>query len=338
MVDLSMQYALVSALTAKSRLILLGDRDQLASVDAGNVLGDIVGQASPHQYSSDQQKVLQACCPGFNTIDAADDAGGMADVIVQLQHSYRFDEKSGIGHFAKAVNQGNAELACAVGDDPRFEDQVFVDTETVSLHAQLKIQALSSAQALLAADSALEAISHLSHFKVLCAIQNGHRGVAGINDFMELQLMQLGLIPANELWYQGRPLLITRNDRGTDLYNGDTGLIWPDDEGNNMAWFPDGTGHARAIAPGRLPAHQTCFAITVHKTQGSEFSNVLLVLPDPPHTLLSRDLLYTGVTRAKHAVTVYGSKSAICIATNTKRIRASGLYDRLWQDYPSRSG
>ena len=134
----------------------------------------------------------------------------------------------------------------------------------------------------------------------------------------------------NQLWYRGRPILITRNDPGTSLYNGDTGLIWPDDNGNVMAWFPDGEGGVRAVAPGRLPAHQTCYAMTVHKTQGSEFSNVLLILPEVPHQLLSRDLLYTGITRAKRSVVIYGGEDAVRVGCETKRVRGSGLLGRLW--------
>ena len=175
-----------------------------------------------------------------------------------------------------------------------------------------------------------QALSTSLNYRVLCALHQGPRGVEFVNRYIEARLVRLGHIQPNQLWYPGRPILITRNDPGTHLYNGDTGLIWPDANGNMMAWFADGEETARAIAPGRLPAHQTCYAMTVHKTQGSEFSNVMLVLPEPPHNLLSRDLLYTGITRAKRAAEIYGSEESIRAGCETKRVRASGLRDRLW--------
>jgi len=332
MVDLSMQYSLVSALGPTARLILLGDRDQLASVDAGNVLGDIVGDSSPERYSKIQCEALAATCPGFETVDQENYTGGMADAIVQLQHSYRFGSNSGIGQFAKAVNKGDADAACAIGDDKAFEDIVFVDPSVVALSDQLKAQALPAALAVLACDTVVDALSALLRSRVLCAVRTGPRGVSHVNWFLENQLMQQGYVLPTQPWYRGRPLLITRNDRSTGLYNGDTGLIWPDEHGNPMAWFPDGKGIARAVSPGRLPAHETSYAMTVHKTQGSEFTNVLLVLPEPPHALLSRDLLYTGITRAKESVAIHGSVASIRTATQTKRLRASGLRERLWSE------
>lgn len=330
MVDLTMMNSLVSALATDTRLILLGDRDQLASVEAGNVLGDIVGDASPDRYSPELRAALADTCYGFNAGEAALQSGGMADAVVELQHSYRFDAQSGIGHFARAVNAGDADLSCAIGADDTYRDLEFINPEQSTLHSQLLQQAVPFANKVIESKDIEAALTASQTYRVLCALYAGPRGVEQVNRFIESRLVRLGHIQPNQLWYQGRPILITRNDPGTGLYNGDTGLIWPDADGHMMAWFADGDGASKAIAPGRLPAHQTCFAMTVHKTQGSEFSNVLLVLPEPPHSLLSRDLLYTGITRAKESVEVYGSKESIRVAVETKRVRASGLRDRLW--------
>ncbi len=329
MVDLSLMHSLVSALDEGARLILLGDRDQLASVEAGNVLGDIVGDATPTRYSDEQRSVLVSSCPGFDSIEVHSSTGGMADAVVELQHSYRFDAKSGIGRFARAVNAGAPDDAIAIGNDPQFADLCFINPEHVTLNHQLLGQAVPAAVNVIVSESVESALAASSGYRVLCALYQGPRGVEQINRFIESRLVRLGHMQPGQMWYRGRPVLITRNDPGTGLYNGDTGLIWPDMHGHMMAWFADGEGAVRAVAPGRLPAHQTCFAMTVHKTQGSEFAGVLLVLPEPPHALLSRDLLYTGITRAKSTADIYGSEAAVRIGVDYKRVRASGLADLL---------
>ncbi|OED39950.1 exodeoxyribonuclease V subunit alpha [Chromatiales bacterium (ex Bugula neritina AB1)] len=330
MVDLTMMHSVVSALATDARLILLGDRDQLASVEAGNVLGDIVGDASPERYSTQLRAVLKGTCKGTDALDTEQPSGGIADAIVELQHSYRFDAQSGIGHFARAVNAGDADTSCAIGADDNYPDLQFINPEQATLHSRLLDRAATAAIKVIETDNVESALSTSLEHRVLCALYAGPRGVDQVNLFIEARLIRLGHIQPNQLWYKGRPILVTRNDPGTGLYNGDTGLIWPDANGHLMAWFADGEGAARAVAPGRLPAHQTCFAMTVHKTQGSEFTHVLLVLPEPPHSLLSRDLLYTGITRARKSVEVYGSEEAVRVAVETKRVRASGLRDRLW--------
>ncbi len=330
MVDLSLMHSLVSALDSNTRLILLGDRDQLASVEAGNVLGDIVGDATPARYSTEQRKVLSNTCAGFEAIDSDDKTGGMADAIVELQHSYRFDAKSGIGQFAAAVNAGDAESAIVIGEDSNFPDLLFINPDQTSLNHQLLEQTVPAALNVIVSESIEAALKTSLDYRVLCALYKGPRGVEQINRFIESRLVRLGHMQPNQLWYQGRPILITRNDPGTGLYNGDTGLIWPDVNGHLMAWFADVDNTVRAVSPGRLPTHQTCYAMTVHKTQGSEFTHVLLVLPDQQHTLLSRDLLYTGITRAKRVGEIYGSVEAVKVGCETKRVRASGLRGRLW--------
>ena len=331
MVDLSLMHSLVSALDSNTRLILLGDKDQLASVEAGNVLGDIVGEATPTRYSAEQREVLINTCQGFDAIESGEKTGGMADAVVELQHSYRFDAKSGIGQFAAAVNTGDAKTAIALGEDANFPDLSFINPDQTSLNHQLLEQAVPAAINVIESESIEAALTASLDYRVLCALYKGPRGVEQINRSIESRLVRLGHMQPNQLWYQGRPILITRNDPGTGLYNGDTGLIWPDDNGNMVAWFADIDNTVRAVSPGRLPTHQTCFAMTVHKTQGSEFSQVLLVLPEPPHSLLSRDLLYTGITRARREAGVYGSTVAVRVGCETKRVRASGLRDRLWR-------
>jgi exodeoxyribonuclease V alpha subunit len=254
----------------------------------------------------------------------------MADAIVELQHSYRFDAQSGIGHFARAVNAGDFETASATSQNPDFADLNFIDPASTTLQQQLLAQAVPAAEAVIESATIEEALKTSLAYRVLCAMHAGPRGVEAINNIIEARLTRLGHIQPRQLWYRGRPILITRNDPGTRLYNGDTGLIWPDANGHMMAWFPDSDTGVRAIAPGRLPAHQTCYAMTVHKTQGSEFTRVLLVLPEAPHSLLSRDLLYTGITRARRVGEIYADTAALQFACETRRERVSGLRGWLW--------
>jgi len=229
-----------------------------------------------------------------------------------------------------AVNAGDAKAALAIGNDTDFPDLSFVSPEATRLHKQLLKQSLPATLKVIESDSIESALVQSLDYRVLCALYKSQRGVEQINRFIESRLVRLGHMQPNQLWYKGRPILIMRNNPGTGLYNGDTGLIWPDDKGNMMAWFADTDNNVRPVAPGRLPTHQTCYAMTVHKTQGSEFTRVLLVLPNSPHALLSRDLLYTGITRARSSAEVYGSEDAISQGCETKRERASGLQDRLW--------
>jgi len=330
MVDLSLMHSLALALADDTRLILLGDRDQLASVEAGNVLGDIVGDAAPALYSAEQRAALADSCAGFDAVNVLEPSGGMADAVVELQHSYRFDAQSGIGHFARAVNAGDAETACAIGENPEYSDLAIINPQNTPLQTRLLATAVPAAIKVMQSETVEQALSESLAFRVLCALYRGQFSVESVNQFIHAKLARLGHIKPNQQWYKGRPILITRNDPDTGLYNGDTGLVWPDDNGNVMAWFASGEKAVIAVAPGRLPVHQTCYGMTVHKTQGSEFSNVLLVLPKPPHHLLSRDLLYTGITRAKSTATIYGSEEAIREGCKTKRVRVSGLRDRLW--------
>ncbi len=330
MIDLSMMAALVDAVRADARLILLGDRDQLASVEAGNVLGDIVAGAEPGHYSPAQSAAIAASCEGFVDESGDREVPAIADAIVHLSHSYRFDANSGIGVFAAAVNAGLADDAVAALQSASYGDVSWIDPAERALSECLAASAVPHFQGLLASTDAEAAFSALHHFRVLCALRSGPRGVAQVNALVEQHLARTGLLPTGQLWYRGRPLLITRNDPVLGLYNGDMGLVWPDADGVPLAWFQTDGGQLRAIAPGRLPAHETCHAMTVHKTQGSEFKEVLMVLPDAAHFVLSRDLLYTGVTRARERAVLYSSVTVLREAIAVKRERASGLQKKVW--------
>lgn len=331
MIDLSLMAQLADALHPDTRLILIGDRDQLASVEAGNVLGDIVGDAHPAAYSAPLRTALQASCAGFDAPPAQPPPAesGLADAVVVLTQSYRFDARAGIGALARAVNAGDADAAVAALTDGAQAETALTTPEQSAVAEHVVSRTLAELAGVIAARSPADALDALGGFRVLCALRTGPRGVDPLNAAVEQALARRGLIGPDALWYRGRPILVTRNAPGLDLYNGDTGVIWPDENGAPMAWFAQ-EGGVRGVAPGRLPAHQTGYAMTVHKSQGSEFAGVLIVLPEPPHAVLSRDLVYTAVTRARHAVEVYASDAAVRVGCQSDRVRVSGLRHALW--------
>jgi exodeoxyribonuclease V alpha subunit len=185
------------------------------------------------------------------------------------------------------------------------------------------------------AQGAKEALAALDAFRVLAAHRAGRFGVAGLNDALLDALVGERTLPRDARtapWYHGQPVLVTENDPQLELANGDVGVVLRDGDaaGTLRAWFATGDGRQRAVAPARLPAHETVFAMTVHKSQGSEFQDVLVVLPPRPSAVLTRELLYTAVSRARTQVTVVGSEATIRAAIDARVQRASGLREALW--------
>jgi exodeoxyribonuclease V alpha subunit len=178
-----------------------------------------------------------------------------------------------------------------------------------------------------------EALRRLGRFRVLCALRRGELGVEGVNTLTEGELASRGLIDSKRgRWYRGRPVMITRNDYGLRLFNGDVGIAFPDPGagGDLRVFFATPDGGLRAIAPSRLPEHETAYALTVHKSQGSEFEEVLLVLGAQPSRVLTRELVYTGLTRARKRVEVWGTEEALLAAASRRVERSSGLREALW--------
>lgn len=326
MADLPLLAQTLRALPTEARLILLGDPNQLASVEAGAVLGELCTGAGG--YSPDAAARLAAATGDAVSVHSeGEPAGGLADAVAVLEHSYRFDGGGAIGRLAAAVRTGAAQDALtqlALGGDVRFEP--------VSDAAQLAARLAGVVDAHIAprfdiTDPAA-ALASLGEFQVLTALREGAFGVSGVNAAIERLLRRRGRIRGQGAQYPGRPLLIGRNDYGLGLFNGDLGLLLMQADGALRAWFagPDG---ARLLAPGRLPAHDAAYAVTVHKSQGSEFNRVLLILPPQPNPLLTRELIYTAVTRAREGVTVWGSEATLAAAIGRRVVRDSGLADCL---------
>ncbi len=335
MVDLPMMANLIAALPAQARVILLGDRDQLASVEAGAVLGDICrcAEAGYSVPRAEQLSRLTGCI-----IEGQDDplAPPVRDSICLLRKSYRFDLSSGIGQLALAVN----------GGDTRQVDKVFAtgfgDIDRFPLASREEYQHLLDAcvegyrgylGCLASGEEPAKVLEAFGHFQLLCALRAGPFGVAGLNERIEAALQKAGLIrraagPAGK-WYAGRPVMIARNDGALGLFNGDIGIAMQDQEGSLKVFFPLPDGSIKAVQPSRLPPHDTAFAMTVHKSQGSEFVHTLLVLPNQFTPVLTRELVYTAITRAKQRLTLYADAHVLNSAVKMRTLRRSGLVERL---------
>ena len=331
MVSLPLMAKLVDALRQDTRLILLGDRDQLASVEAGAVLGDICNSGGTDAFSADFAQLAAGLAGDRLPVQEA--IGPLGDAVVLLRKSYRFSAASGIGRVGALVNAGDGAAALAAFKDETLPDISISQTpQAAALGEALAERVVAGFGPYLQAASAREAFALFSRFRILCAMRSGPYGVETVNRLVQERLAKAGLIRPEGRWYAGEPVMITCNDYNLGLFNGDVGLILPDPESGNelRAFFPSGTGQMRRVLPLRLPVHESAFAMTVHKSQGSEFDQVLLVLPDRDLPLLSRELLYTAITRAKQSVEVLGTDELFLSAVKRRIVRRSGLRERLW--------
>lgn len=326
MVDLALMTRLVEALPDTARLILLGDPDQLASVEAGAVLGDLC--ESPLGFSPMQARRLVELTGWSMSPAAARDDHPLRDHRVHLTHNHRFGDSPGLARLAAAVNGGDAAAVhCLLTGEG--EPEVSGSAEPGLMMEQVLAGYAPYLDALTAGTAAAEVLGRFEQFRVLCAHRAGPFGVDGLNARIEAALRRRGYLLGEGLWTAGRPVLVTRNDPGARLANGDVGLILPDRSGRLQAVFRRSDGSVHAISPARLGAWETAFAMTVHKTQGSEFDTVLLVLPSEDSPLLTRNLLYTGVTRARRRLRVVGPVEIWESALARRQQRASGLGDAL---------
>ena len=331
MVSLPLMAKLVDALRHDTRLILLGDRDQLASVEAGAVLGDICDTGGIHGFSAPFAQLTFELTGDRLPEQGA--TGVLGDAVVLLRKSYRFSSESGIGRVGALVNAGDGPAALAAFKDPGFPDITLTDApQAADLGEALAERILAGYGAYLKESSPEAAFARFGQFRMLCAMRSGPYGVEAVNRLVEERLAKAGLIKPDGRWYAGEPVMITRNDYNLGLFNGDIGLILPDPESGSelRAFFPSGTAGMRKVLPLRLPEHESAFAMTVHKSQGSEFDRVLLILPDRDAPLLTRELLYTAITRAKKSVELLGSEQLFVTAVQRQIVRRSGLRERLW--------
>lgn len=303
MIDISLMTHLFEAVPAQAKLILIGDKDQLASVETGSIFRDLCSGAA-----------LQ-----HNT--------------VILQKSYRFLAKDGIGQLAQAIRQADAERLLAVLDSTDFADVSLSDSQRQLNPAWLLEhgwQAYTEAVKQGDINAAFQAFNTL---RILTPLRKGRQGVEHLNTVVD-KFMQRSLALDNGLqptWYRGRPIMVTQNDYRQNLFNGDIGLTLPNAKGELRVWFPaDETGHYRAVPPIRLPMHETAWAMTIHKSQGSEFERVLLILPEAENLpLIGRELLYTAITRAKRGMHILSTRDTLVRALQRVMPPSSQLQEKL---------
>ena len=339
MVDLPLMAKLVQALSPASRLILLGDRDQLASVEAGAVLGDLCGPDDAGNFFSQafrqeiRRMIGESCLPPvpFRHLPP------VSDSMVQLQKNYRFDENSGIGQLSRAVNRGDKDRVFSILNSSRCSDIAWENLpDPLGLPRLIEenlIHYFRKYMKMVINNENPEVIfDYFERFRILCALRRGPFGVVSVNALLESMLRSERLIAGSGRWYPGRPIMINRNDYSLGLFNGDVGLTLSEHGGSGLSvFFRDSEGNFRRFAPFRLPEHETVYAMTVHKSQGSEFDEVLMILSDRDAPLLTRELIYTGVSRAKKGLLLWGREEILRQAISRRIKRTSGLRDALWE-------
>ncbi|MCX9157224.1 exodeoxyribonuclease V subunit alpha [Niveibacterium sp. 24ML] len=335
MLDLALATRLIEAMPKGARLILLGDKDQLAAVEAGAVFAELsAGQAFTPACAAALAEL--AGCAASDVSDVPSGPAALADSVIWLSESRRFRADSGIGRLAADVKAGRGEAAIEwmqAGADTavRWIDDA-ADAPGENIRATLLAGYAPYFQALGDAASGRDPAALMQAFdryRILCAVQAGPRGVAAINDFIGQRVRRLTTTASSSPWYRGRAVMILHNDYALRVFNGDIGICVPDAAGEPVVAFPDAASGWRYLTPSRLPEHADAFAITVHKSQGSEFERVHLLLPERAGAVLTRELVYTGVTRAAQAVEVSGEADVFVNACRTPTRRRSGLAGQL---------
>jgi len=341
MVDLPLMSKLAQALPENSRLILIGDRHQLASVQAGSVLGDICGDKVDNGFSKTFARTLAAAvnCNPKQLTSPRRTKSDIQDSMVYFTRSYRFEKESGINILSRAVNKGAVDDVLNILRQDRYPELDWVPLSSHVNHHKLLSKSIHEHYGRLCDENdPREVLDKLNRFRILCAVNKGRMGVDTINAKAAagLAAKENNRVPGGfkPEWYHGRPILITANDYNLGLFNGDVGIAMIFETANDKTchvYFRSGSaGTLQRFAPSRLPRHQDVYAMTVHKSQGSEFDEVLLVLPEKDNPVLTRELLYTGITRARRKLSILASESVIRSAVSKQIERASGLRDALW--------
>jgi exodeoxyribonuclease V alpha subunit len=346
MVSLTLMSRLLDAVRPDARLVLVGDPDQLSSIEAGAVLGDVVGPAAAGPRLSAPARARLAAAgaaddggaPG--AAGASDEAGAepLADGVVVLDRLYRY--RGAIALVADAVRRGDADaVVAALADGGSGPGAVtWIDRDAAALRSDARLApvravATTAGRAVIAAaraGDAAAALAALGRFRLLCAHRRGPHGVSTWMPAVEAWLAtEIEAAGGRARDYPGRPLLITANDYDLNLFNGDTGVVVSAPDDRLVAAF-ERRGGVATVRPNQLGAVDTVYAMTVHKSQGSQFATAAVILPPPSSRILTRELLYTGVTRARDQLIVVGTEASVRAAIARPAARASGLRTRLW--------
>jgi exodeoxyribonuclease V alpha subunit len=374
MVDLPMMSQLMEALAENTRLILLGDKDQLASVEAGSVLGDLcdsgvmVNGYHAHGLQAERAKQLETLCglsQDYLTPYVDANAPLMANSLTQLRVSHRFTSDSGIGKLATALNAGQLQqvqqsfqqyddINCYANLAAPYSKEITSETRDAEYAWQQQVinGYRHYLKAIEQGAGPYDVLQLFNEFQLLCALRQGSSGLHALNERVQKLLQGQGLLTIDSTasieqnrWYVGRPVMISRNDYELNLFNGDIGIAMmvAGQQGRqelrvcfvaaDSSAKPDvSISNVRQLLPTRLPDHETAFAMTVHKSQGSEFSDVALVLPEKHSPVISRELIYTAITRAKKSFSLYSNAEVLAAGVNSQIERASGLRDLLFTE------
>ncbi|MDF1762114.1 MAG: exodeoxyribonuclease V subunit alpha [Oleibacter sp.] len=347
MIDLPMMSHLFDALAPSTRLILLGDRDQLASVEAGSVLADMCDAGHDHGPSADFAKRLYHLT-GYDLteyVEALGESSGdqsvaspIQNAVVQLRTSHRFRADSGIGLLAASVNRGDSSAALATFHSDAH--LYWYDHGDAAWLTRIELGMARYCQYVREQADPSVILDAFNDYQVLVAVRQGPHGLEETNALIERLMFRRGLLKGGSskggsskgnrgTWYPGRAIMITRNDYDLGLFNGDIGVA-VEIHGEERVAFRTTDGQVRLLSPGRLPSHETAFAMTVHKSQGSEYQSVILLLPKQWQPVMTRELIYTAITRARNEFHCVGDAMTFQRSLESQVVRASGLRDALW--------
>ncbi|MBU0728603.1 MAG: exodeoxyribonuclease V subunit alpha [Proteobacteria bacterium] len=331
MVDISLMFHLMEALPANCRLILMGDRDQLASVEPGAILADIAHRTFSEPFS--EKFILEYQNTGGRSFqpEILLRGAGLHDSVVELKENYRFKDSSGIRILSQAINRQEPDLVMEVLSRKELEDiawKEFSSQEEFEMSLAERVHDFFPRFEM--GESPRDALNSLGRFGILCAHRKGRYGAMAVNALIERILEQTPAAGGGD-YYVGRPVMVAKNHYGLGLFNGDVGVVFEDSEalGKKKVYFRGSDGSERKFMPELLPEHDTCYAITVHKGQGSEFDHVLLILPEAVSPVLTCELIYTAVTRARSSVEIWGGREILREAIQSKVNRQSGLLQKL---------
>jgi exodeoxyribonuclease V alpha subunit len=330
MADLSILRKLFSAIPDTTRVILLGDKDQLASVEAGAVLGDICSGVADYNYSGSFYKCIEKYC-GYKTDNQhSERIPEIRDSIILLERNYRF--KGILSEMSSAVNNGDSDRLLEILNNSQGNEIIWIDPESEKDYRnRIKEYIIRMYSSYINEKDTRKAYNLFNSFRVLCALRRGPFGVETVNKWIENILKEKALINPYRQFYINRPVMITRNDYTTGLFNGDIGILRKAQDNNIYIYFKNTEGCLKKFSPYKIKDVDTVYSMTVHKSQGSEFNNVMLILPDTPNPVVTRELIYTGITRTKSQIFIIAKKSVLLDCISKTIQRTSGIYKSLWK-------
>jgi len=308
MIDISLMYHLLQAVPESCKVIFLGDENQLASVEAGAILGDLVQAAATDSYSTS----LSAC-------------------LVQLTHSYRFGKESGVGLLAEAVKNQDFDTVMEVLSSDRYKDARMIEKSfSASLDEIYNSVLKPNFSTYTRERNTQEALSSFNSSKILLPLRSGVQGLEWVNHHLEERIKKDFGISGLQEWFHGRPVTITKNNYALNLRNGESGICWNENESVKVLFGSETDERGvKALVPGQLSGFETGYTMSIHKSQGSEYDHVIILLPEADFPILTRELLYTAVTRARLSVLVY-TNASILEACLTKIVnRNSGIKEKI---------